>query len=74
VPFLPPRESWDAQGYPYYVFPIVGVGVLLLGAVYWLFWTKIIPRIGGYKVVADRTFDESGVEVVRYKKVHLKTQ
>jgi hypothetical protein len=72
VPFIPPTGSWTADGYPYYVFPVVGVGVLLLGAVYWVAWTKVLPRIGGYKVVAERSFDESGVEVVRYKKVDVK--
>lgn len=72
VPFIPPEGSWTADGYPYFVFPVVGVGVLLLGAVYWGFWNKILPRIGGYKIVAERTFNESGVEVVRYKRVDVK--
>ncbi|KAF9783052.1 hypothetical protein IL306_010594 [Fusarium sp. DS 682] len=72
VPFIPPDGDWNADGYPYYVFPVVGVGVLILGGVYWSFWTKILPRIGGYKVVADRTFDDSGVETVRYRKIPVK--
>lgn len=72
VPFIPPDGDWNADGYPYYVFPVVGVGVLILGGVYWAFWTKILPRIGGYKVVADRTFDDAGVETVRYRKVSVR--
>ncbi|KAM0234923.1 hypothetical protein ACHAPO_006288 [Fusarium lateritium] len=72
VPFIPPDGDWNADGYPYYVFPVVGVGVLILGAVYWTFWTKIFPKIGGYKVVADRTFDDAGVETVRYRKVSVR--
>ncbi|KAI3544630.1 amino acid permease [Colletotrichum filicis] len=72
VPFIPPTGSWTAEGYPYYVFPIVGVGVLLLGGVYWSFWTKIFPAVGGYKVVAERTYDEEGHEVIRYRKVSTK--
>jgi hypothetical protein len=51
---------------------VVGVGVLLLGVVYWCFWTKVFPRIGGYKVVAERTFNDSGVETVQYRKVPVK--
>lgn len=70
VPFIPPNER--STGYPHYVFPIVGVGVLLLGAVYWVLWAKVRPRLGGYKIVAERTVLEDGAEVVRYKKV--KTQ
>ena len=72
VPFIPPEGSWNEEGYPYYVFPVVGVLVLVLGVIYWGFWNKILPRFGGYKIVAERTFDESGAEVVRYRRVEVK--
>ncbi|KAI1432538.1 amino acid transporter [Xylaria sp. CBS 124048] len=71
-PFIPPTGSWNANGYPFYVFPIVGISVLLLGAFYWACWTKIWPAIGGYKIVAERIVDEDGVEVVRYRKVSIR--
>lgn len=69
MPFIPPNGSWNADGYPYYVFPVVGVGVLVLGAIYWGLWTKLWPRLGGYQLVAERIVDDSGTEVVRYRKV-----
>jgi hypothetical protein len=72
VPFIPPDGDWNAEGYPYFVFPVVGVGVLLLGGVYWTCWTKIWPAIGGYRIEAHRVVDEHGVEVIRYRKVDLK--
>ncbi|KAK7732413.1 hypothetical protein SLS63_005091 [Diaporthe eres] len=72
VPFIPPTGSWDAEGYPYYIFPVVGVGVLILGGIYWTVWTKVLPSIGGYKVVADRRVNDDGAEVVRYIKVRTK--
>ena len=72
VPFIPSDGDWNAEGYPYYVFPVVGVGVLLLGVVYWVAWTKIVPRIGGYRVVAERSEDAEGVEHVRYVKIYTK--
>jgi amino acid transporter len=72
VPFIPPEGSWTADGYPYYVFPVVGVGVLLLGGVYWAVWTKVLPKIGGYKIVSERHYDQDGEEVIRYKKVPVK--
>jgi hypothetical protein len=72
TPFIPPDGDWNADGYPYYVFPVVGVGVLLLGVVYWVLWTKVVPQIGGYKIVADRHVDEEGVEHIRYVKVYTK--
>lgn len=72
VPFIPPTGSWDAEGYPYYIFPVVGVGVLILGGIYWTVWTKVLPSIGGYKVVAERSVTDDGAEVVRYIKVRTK--
>ncbi|KAK8879025.1 high-affinity methionine permease [Apiospora arundinis] len=72
VPFIPPEGDWNADGYPYYAFPVVGVGVLLLGGLYWVCWTKIWPAVGGYKVVAERIEDEEGNEVLRYRKIHTR--
>jgi hypothetical protein len=70
VPFIPPADGdfW-AEGYPYYVFPVVGVGVLILGAIYWTLWTKFWPAVRGHRIVAERILGEDGVEVVRYRKV-----
>ncbi|KAF2792199.1 amino acid transporter [Melanomma pulvis-pyrius CBS 109.77] len=72
VPFIPPDGDWNADGYPYYVFPVVGVGVLLLGVVYWACWTKLWPRVGGYKIATDRHIDADGAEHIRYVKVYSK--
>ncbi|KAK4031208.1 amino acid/polyamine transporter I [Parachaetomium inaequale] len=70
VPFIPPADGdvW-ADGYPYYVFPVVGVGVLILGGFYWTLWTKFWPAVRGHKVVAERIIDTDGAEVIRYRKV-----
>ncbi|KAK3904501.1 high-affinity methionine permease [Staphylotrichum tortipilum] len=70
VPFIPPADGdvW-ADGYPYYVFPVVGVGVLILGGLYWTLWTKFWPAVRGHRIVAERIVDEEGVEVIRYRKV-----
>ncbi|KAI9802540.1 MAG: hypothetical protein M1833_001612 [Piccolia ochrophora] len=73
VPFIPPTGESDPDGYPYFVFPIVGVGVLLLGVLYWYIWTRVWPKIGGYKIVAERFVSPSdGHEVVRYRKISTK--
>jgi len=72
VPFIPPEGAKDPGGYPYFVFPIVGVGVLLAGAFYWLLWTRVWPKIGGYKIVTERYVNEvDGSETVRYRKVRI---
>ncbi|KAK0619012.1 amino acid/polyamine transporter I [Immersiella caudata] len=69
TPFIPPNSDWNADGYPYYAFPIVGTGVLFLGVLYWALWTKVWPRLGGYIVVSERHIAEDGTEVVRYRNV-----
>lgn len=43
--------------------------MLLLGVVYWAGWTKVLPRVGGYRVVAERKVLEDGAEAVRFRKV-----
>jgi hypothetical protein len=70
VPFIPPDGPKDAEGYPYWVFPVVGVAVLLFGGVYWVAWTRVWPRVGGYGIVAEKTVSEvDRSEVVRYRRV-----
>ncbi|KAL9615997.1 MAG: hypothetical protein Q9160_009084 [Pyrenula sp. 1 TL-2023] len=72
VPFIPPTGAPDPDGYPYYVFPVVGVGVLLGGAAYWGLWTKLWPKLKGEKLVAEHDIDEEGRETVRYVSVKVK--
>ena len=69
VPFIPPNTS--STSYPYYIFPVVGVCVLILGGIYWAVWTKLLPKLGGYKIVSERKILEDGAEVVRYRKVKV---
>lgn len=74
VPFIPPDSGDnDPEGYPFYVFPVVGVAVLLGGAVYWLIWKKLLPKIWGYTIETEhRISDVDGSETVRYIKVYTK--
>ncbi|RCI11125.1 hypothetical protein L249_7286 [Ophiocordyceps polyrhachis-furcata BCC 54312] len=69
VPFMPPRDGRKEGEYPYYIYPSVGLGTLMLAAVYWAIWRKLIPYISGRELVSERSFDEDGVEVVRYRKM-----
>jgi hypothetical protein len=68
TPFIPPTGASDPDGYPYYVFPTVGIAVLIAGAGYWLLWKKILPRILGYNIVTEHQIGEDGSERVRYIK------
>lgn len=70
VPFIPPEGGdLSPDGYPFYVFPVVGVGVLIAGAVYWLLWKRVWPSIHGYSIQTEHYISEDGREVVRYVKL-----
>ncbi|KAH6850690.1 amino acid permease-domain-containing protein [Chaetomium sp. MPI-CAGE-AT-0009] len=68
TPFVPPNSDWNADGYPYYAFPLVGTGVLLLGAVYWFLWARVWPRWSGRAAVAVSDLGGDGGETVGYGK------
>lgn len=36
IPFVPPNGTVSNDGYPYWVFPITGISIMALGAIYWL--------------------------------------
>lgn len=38
----------------------MGIGIFFAGAVYWLFWAVILPKLGGYELVRDNTIMEDG--------------
>jgi hypothetical protein len=57
---------------PYYIHCVVGIGILVAGAVYWLIWAVILPKIGGYKLVRETHVDEiDGWESNRFRRVPL---
>ncbi|KAL2191415.1 amino acid transporter [Thermothelomyces heterothallicus CBS 203.75] len=60
TPFMPPNSDWNADGYPYYAFPLVGTGVLLLGALYWLVWTWLWPEWTSFAVTDVLVLEEDG--------------
>jgi hypothetical protein len=75
VPFIPPTGGSDPDGYPYYVFPVVGVAVLLGGAVYWVIYKRVLPKLLGYKIETEhRISDIDGSETVRYVKIYTKDE
>lgn len=70
VPFIPPEGGEiSPDGYPFYVFPVVGVGVLIAGAFYWLVWKRLWPSIHGYSIQTEHYISDDGREVVRYVRV-----
>ncbi|OBS28229.1 hypothetical protein FPOA_02170 [Fusarium poae] len=74
APFIAPDDPSQNQykSMPYYIHCVVGIGILAAGAVYWLVWAVILPKIGGYKLVRETHVDEiDGWESNRFRRVPL---
>ncbi|KAI9727000.1 MAG: hypothetical protein M1834_008582 [Cirrosporium novae-zelandiae] len=51
APFVPPDAGQNIyESLPYYLHCVVGIGIILAGAVYWVFWAKLLPWIGKYRL------------------------
>ncbi|KAK4056089.1 hypothetical protein OIO90_002820 [Microbotryomycetes sp. JL221] len=62
VPMIKPAPGSEPYSdLPYYLHVVVGFGILGLGALYWLVWAQILPRIGGYKLVRVHELGPDGL-------------
>ena len=61
APFVPPSQGQNVyKSLPYYLHCVVGIGILVAGAFYWLVWAVILPRIGGYELVRENKVGNDG--------------
>ncbi|KAE8449545.1 hypothetical protein EG329_008154 [Mollisiaceae sp. DMI_Dod_QoI] len=61
APFVPPSAGQNVyQHLPYYLHCVVGIGIFIAGAIYWLIWAIILPKIGGYELVRESTLMDDG--------------
>lgn len=52
APFLrPPGGVGDTPPIPYWVYPIVGIAILIGGVLYWTIWRVVLPKVGGFQWV-----------------------
>ncbi|PKS09324.1 hypothetical protein jhhlp_003938 [Lomentospora prolificans] len=59
APFVPPEEGQNIyESLPYWIHCVVGIGIIVAGGVYWLFWAVILPKIGGYELVREVVIDD----------------
>ncbi|KAJ7160104.1 amino acid transporter [Mycena filopes] len=63
APFLRPANGvGDTPPLPYYLYCLVGIGIMFFGVFYWAVWRVIMPRVFNYELVprkeqlADGTF------------------
>ncbi|KAI0847679.1 amino acid transporter [Daldinia vernicosa] len=62
APFFPPSHP-KPGGLFYATYAIVGVGILLFGVLYWLIWTVVLPRLGGYSLEEKQDVLDDGTAI-----------
>ncbi|KAK9375469.1 amino acid/polyamine transporter I [Lipomyces chichibuensis] len=67
--YMPLVKVPGQEGHPGFAMAGVGMGCLFMGVVYWVVWSVIMPRLGGYQIVDKIVIEEDGSESVRYLKV-----
>ncbi|KAK4049712.1 hypothetical protein OIV83_003987 [Microbotryomycetes sp. JL201] len=62
VPMIKPEAGSEPYSdLPYWLHVVVGFGILGLGALYWLVWAQVLPRIGGYKLARRNEVGPDGL-------------
>ncbi|KAF5019001.1 hypothetical protein F66182_9019 [Fusarium sp. NRRL 66182] len=72
APFIAPDspEQNQYKSMPYWIHCVVGIAVFVAGALYWLVWAIILPKIGGYRLVREVHIDDiDGWESNRFRRV-----
>ncbi|KAI0526527.1 methionine permease [Xylaria bambusicola] len=62
APFFPPSKPNPGQLW-YATYAVVGVGIILFGIIYWLTWTIILPRLGGYRLEEKEDILDDGTTI-----------
>ncbi|KAG9318049.1 amino acid transporter [Chiua virens] len=73
APFIPPTNGvGDTPPLPYYLYCLVGIGVMLVGVAYWAGWRMMLPKVFGYELVPRKETLEDGTVVTLFS--HRKIQ
>lgn len=69
APFLrPPGGKGDTPPLPYWLYCVVGIGVLAASVVYWFVWWVAAPKVGGYTLEPHNEPLADGTIVVVYRR------
>ncbi|KAF2158238.1 amino acid transporter [Myriangium duriaei CBS 260.36] len=71
APFLRPPGGKGDTSLPYWLYPVVGITVLVAGVIYWALWWKILPAIGRYRLIPKHGHLADGTAVIEYKREKL---
>jgi len=68
MPWVPPEDGHADVSFWYATYLVVGIGLLLLCALYYYIWVVLLPRIGGYDIVEEVVELDGGARTSRLVK------
>ena len=68
APFLRPPGGKGDTSQPYWAYPLVGIGVMVSGLVYYVVLVHILPRIGNYSLKHEKIVLADGTHVMVFVK------
>ncbi|KAK0203145.1 high affinity methionine permease [Desarmillaria ectypa] len=70
APLVPPAPGQSVyKSLPYWLHVVISVGVFAVGGVYWIFWVKLLPRWGHYRLERHLELQDDGVSRSVFKKI-----
>ncbi|KAJ5774124.1 hypothetical protein N7457_009020 [Penicillium paradoxum] len=61
APYVPPSDGQSVyEELPYYLHCVVALALFAAGAIYYVVWAVLLPRIGGYVLVKESVVDADG--------------
>jgi len=70
VPLLkPPPGGEPYVSLPYWTHAVAGWVVFGLGALYWVIWARVLPKVGGYRLVREQQVGMDGLSRHVFKRV-----
>jgi solute carrier family 7 (L-type amino acid transporter), member 9/15 len=65
APFIrPANKVGDSPPLPYYLYCLIGIAVMLFGALYWGVWQRVLPYIFEFRLVPRKEILEDGTVVI----------
>ena len=69
APFLRPSGGNGDTSLPYWLYPIVGIAVLLAGILYWFGWRVLLPYLGRYGYRERKCTLQDGTIVTEFVRI-----
>jgi amino acid transporter len=66
APFLRPPEGKGDTSMPYWLYPLIGIGVITGGVMYYVVLVRIFPRIGNYSLKHEKVVLADGTHVMKF--------